>query len=47
MNEALRSLLSRNNRLDETKVKLHELGIEIGDKTLLEVLNEVKSLYVK
>jgi hypothetical protein len=47
MNEALRSLLSKNNVLGETECKLHELGIEIGNKTLPEVLNEVKSLYVK
>jgi hypothetical protein len=47
MNEVLKSLLTRNNRLDQTEVKLHELGIEIGDKTLSEVLNEVKSLYIK
>jgi hypothetical protein len=47
MDENLRSLLSGNNVLGQTESKLNELGIDIGDKTLLEVLNEVKSLYVK
>lgn len=47
MNEELRSLLSRNNRLGETEAKLNELGIEIGNKTLAEVLDEVRSLYIK
>lgn len=47
MNEELRSLLSRNNRLSETETKLHKLGIDIGNKTLSEVLDEVRSLYIK
>jgi hypothetical protein len=47
MNEELRSLLSRNNVLGETEVKLNELGINIGDKTLSQVLDEVRALYSK
>jgi hypothetical protein len=47
MNEELKTILTRNNRFGETEMKLNELGIDIGNKTLSEVLNEVKSKYVK
>lgn len=47
MNEELRTILTRNNRLGETESKLNELGIDIGNKTLSQVLNEVRSKYIK